>query len=102
MSISRTQREGHSTVIRIPPQFDFKQHVEFRRTVDHILEEGRASEIVIDFVGTHSVDSAGLGMLLNLRDVARGAGRNVVLTNASGAVRQMLETAQFKNIFEIR
>lgn len=101
MSISKV-RQDRSTVIRIPPQFDFKQHVEFRRTVDDVLEQGRVGEIIIDFAGTHSVDSAGLGMLLNLRDAARGTGRSVVLTNASGAVRQMLETAQFKKVFEIR
>lgn len=102
MSIARARQESQSTVIQIPSQFDFKHHIEFRRTVDDVLEKNRAGEIIIDFAGTHSVDSAGLGMLLNLRDAARGTGRSVILTNASGAVSQMLETAQFRKIFEIR
>jgi anti-anti-sigma factor len=47
------------------------------------------------------LDSSALGMLLMLRDKAKGAAREVVLTKCTGAVKQVLDIANFGKLFRI-
>lgn len=97
-----TTLQDQSTVIRIPTRFDFRLTHDFHRTVGDLLGRGDGSEIVVDFTGTDYMDSAGLGMLLVLRDSARGAGKSIVLARATGHVKRTLEIANFSKLFQFR
>jgi HptB-dependent secretion and biofilm anti anti-sigma factor len=95
-----TSTEGR-VVIRLEGRFDFSAHREFREAVDSALKEGGGRELVVDLAGVEYLDSSALGMLLMLRDRARGGGRSVSLANGRGAVKQVLEIANFNKLFTV-
>jgi anti-anti-sigma factor len=94
--------QNSSAVIRLPARFDFGRADDFHAAVNDVVSHGAASEVVVDFSGTQYLDSAGLGMLLVLRDRARGNGKPVVLASARGAVRTVLDVAHFGKLFAFR
>lgn len=93
--------EDSSTVIRLAGRFDFNSHREFRDAVDAAMGDGSQREIRIDLAAVDYLDSSALGMLLMLRDKARSAGRTVSLSNCRGAVKQVIEIANFSKLFSI-
>lgn len=89
------------TIIRLKGRFDFNSHREFREAVDAALQNDSQQEVQVDFAGVEYLDSSALGMLLMLRDKARGAGKSVSLANCRGAVKQVIEIANFGKLFPI-
>lgn len=99
MQTNVTSRDG-STVIVLQGRFDFNSHREFRDAVDRALKES-APEIKVDLGGVDYLDSSALGMLLMLRDKAKGAGKSVALASARGSVKQVIEIANFGKLFTL-
>ena len=99
MQTNVTSRDG-STAIVLQGRFDFNAHREFRDAVDRAIKEP-APEIKVDLAGVDYLDSSALGMLLMLRDKAKGAGKSVTLANARGAVKQVIEIANFGKLFQL-
>ncbi len=91
--------DGRS-VLQLQGRFDFNAHREFREAVESALA-ATAKEIHVDLRGVDYLDSSALGMLLMLRDKAKGGGREVSLTGCSGAVKQVLDIANFGKLFRI-
>ena len=89
------------TVISLKGRFDFNAHREFREAVDQALQGDGQPEIQVDFSAVDYLDSSALGMLLMLRDKARGAGKTVALANCRGAVKQVIEIANFGKLFPV-
>lgn len=89
------------SVIRIPTRFDFRLAREFKYAADKALG-CTGNEITVDLTGAAYVDSAGMGMLLVLRDGARARGKSVVLEGAGGTVKEVLRIANFHKIFDFR
>lgn len=87
-------------VIQLQGRFDFNAHREFREAVDSALAAS-AKEIQVDLGGVDYLDSSALGMLLMLRDKAKGSGREVSLAKCTGAVKQVLDIANFGKLFAI-
>jgi len=88
-------------VISLNGRFDFNAHREFRDAVDLALKEEGTTEVQVDLAAVDYLDSSALGMLLMLRDKARGLGRTVSLANCRGAVKQVIEIANFGKLFPI-
>lgn len=88
-------------VIGLKGRFDFNAHREFRDAVDLALKEEALTEVQVDLAAVDYLDSSALGMLLMLRDKARGTGRTVSLANCRGAVKQVIEIANFGKLFPI-
>lgn len=88
-------------LIRLQGRFDFNAHREFRDAVDNALRDATAREIQVDLGDVDYLDSSALGMLLMLRDKARGGNKTVSLVNCRGAVRQVLDIANFSKLFSI-
>lgn len=87
-------------VIRLQGRFDFNAHRGFREAIDAALASaGRV--IAVDFSEVEYLDSSGLGMLLMLRDLAKAAEREAVLSGCHGAVKQILDIANFGKLFNI-
>lgn len=88
-------------MIRLKGRFDFNAHREFREAVDQVLKEEGSREVQVDLAAVDYLDSSALGMLLMLRDKARSAGKEVSLANCRGAVKQVIEIANFGKLFPI-
>lgn len=86
--------------IHLEGRFTFAQHGTFQRALSH-LETVGAQQVRIDLSAVDFIDSAGLGMLLIARDVARERGIGLILRGARGAVATMLETASFDALFTL-
>ena len=99
MQATVTVTEGRA-VIQLEGRFDFNSHRDFREAIDAVLA-GPATGIVVDFCGVEYLDSSALGMLLMLRDRAKGAAREVSLASCRGAVKQILDIANFGKLFTI-
>jgi anti-anti-sigma factor len=92
--------DGRS-VIRLQGRFDFSSHREFREATEAALATAGSREVSVDLSAVDYLDSSALGMLLMLRDKARGADKIVSLANCRGAVRQVLDIANFGKLFTI-
>ena len=99
MQASISSRDGN-TVIVLNGRFDFNAHREFRETVDQAVKEA-PGKIHVDLASVEYLDSSALGMLLMLRDKAKGAGKEVALANARGAVKQVIDIANFGKLFPL-
>jgi HptB-dependent secretion and biofilm anti anti-sigma factor len=100
MQVSIVSADGRS-VIRLLGRFDFNSHREFREAVDQALGSEGSNEVAVDLGSVEYLDSSALGMLLMLRDKAHNAGKTVSLANCRGAVRQVLDIANFGKLFSI-
>ena len=99
MQATVTVRDGIAA-ISLQGRFDFNSHREFRDAIDTVLASP-ATAIAVDFAGVEYLDSSALGMLLMLRDRAKGIGRDVALANCRGTVKQILDIANFGKLFKI-
>ena len=100
MQASVTKDSGKAT-IKLMGRFDFNTHREFRGAYEPLVGDADARSVVVDFSAVDYLDSSALGMLLMLRDKAMAAKKTVELINVRGAVRQVLEIANFGKLFPI-
>lgn len=99
MQVTVTNRNGKTAVV-LQGRFDFNAHREFREAVDQAVKEP-AREIQVDLAGVDYLDSSALGMLLMLRDKAKNASKEIELANARGAVKQVIDIANFGKLFTL-
>ena len=100
MDVTVARSQGLAEV-QLRGRFDFNAHREFRQAVDELLGLADVKEIRVDFSGVDYLDSSALGMLLMLRDRCKGASKEVSLANSHGAVKQVLDIANFGKLFNI-
>lgn len=96
------RKQGAKAAIKLAGRFDFNTQRDFRSAYEALVGDGAVREIRIDFAGVHYLDSSALGMLLMLRDKMNGAGKEVLLENVHGNVKQVLEIANFGKLFKIQ
>lgn len=97
MQTSVSDRDGKTAIV-LQGRFDFNVHREFRDVVDQAIKSVPAS-IVVDLGAVDYLDSSALGMLLMLRDKAKSTGKEVILANAHGSVKQVIDIANFGKLF---
>ena len=76
-----------------------------RKSIDRLnadLDSGESSQVVIDLSKLDYIDSAGLGILLSLREGAIGRGKRISISGAANSVREILDIASFGSLFELR
>ncbi|WP_295850065.1 STAS domain-containing protein [Tardiphaga sp.] len=78
----------------------FADHASFKALIGSLLK-GRGSPIVIDLSELDFIDSAGLGMLLLIRDEANKAARKLVLRGPIGQVKRMFGVTKFETLFVV-
>lgn len=96
------QIRNRSARISMAGRFDFKVHRDFKDAYTPLLDNAAVHEIEIEMSKVNYMDSSALGMLILLNERANAANKTVVLLNASGAVSQLLEVANFSRIFNIK
>lgn len=89
---------GPTLVLR--DQLTFGDRGAFETVIDKLLVR-RKARITTDLNNLDYMDSAGLGMLLTLRDRAQQEGVQVVLRNPRADVRELLDLACFDTLFAI-
>lgn len=86
--------------VSIGGEFTFTDHAAFKSIASRLFEnEGRP--IVIDLTSLEFIDSAGLGMLLIVRDEANKANRQLILRSPRGQVKRMFEVTKFDTLFDV-
>jgi HptB-dependent secretion and biofilm anti anti-sigma factor len=84
--------------IMIPNPFNFQARKTF---LPQIKANPVGEELVLDFNGVSTLDSAALGMLLMAREQTKSSAGRVSLVNCNDAIKQVLEVAQFHMLFKI-
>jgi HptB-dependent secretion and biofilm anti anti-sigma factor len=84
--------------IKIPNPFNFQARKTF---LPQVKANPADSELILDFDGVSTLDSAALGMLLMAREQTKSTSGRVTLINCNDAVKQILEVAQFHMLFKI-
>lgn len=101
MAIGISTKAGNKGVVRLSCRFDFNCIREFKELYDPLLNDSAIGLIEIDMGGVDYLDSTALGMLLALRDKAKGAKKDVKLGGCRGVTRKVLEVANFDKLFEL-
>jgi anti-anti-sigma factor len=97
-----THYRGDVGTIQLRGRFDFSGHREFLEAISAVTSTSSVKEIEINFAAVNYIDSAALGMLLVSRDKATRAGKHIVLTQATGSVKEVLDIENFGKIFSCR
>lgn len=95
--VSISDSDGRKT-IRIHGDFVFALNREFRDLYQS-LPPGRP--VTVDLSAASYIDSAGLGMLVRLREHLGGDNRSVTLRGANPTIRNILAVANFGQLFII-
>lgn len=86
--------------VSISGEFTFTDHVAFKAIATRLFENS-GKPIVIDLASLEFIDSAGLGMLLIVRDEAGKASRKLILRSPNGQVKRMFEVTKFGTLFDV-
>ncbi len=100
MEYSTTKDANHINVM-LSGRFTFEDHNKFRTIMDMVRESG-CRNLLLDFKNLSYVDSAAVGMLLLLKDVADECSMNITLANANAQVGKILEISNLGQLFAIR
>ncbi|MBL6935437.1 MAG: STAS domain-containing protein [Alphaproteobacteria bacterium] len=100
MEFTVSDKEDEAEV-KITGRLTFAEHEQCRRIMAE-LGESSGNRQVVDLREVEFIDSAGLGLLLLLRENAEKQSRSVVLrVPAEGQVRRMLDIARFQDLIPI-
>ncbi len=97
-----TQREGSRARVVLNGRFDFNSHAMFNETTDSLLRDAGINELELDFDQVKYIDSSAMGMLLLLKERAKGASKSITLFNCRGSVAQVFELSNFRRLFTIK
>jgi anti-anti-sigma factor len=92
--------DGGAGQVALSGEFTFTDHVSFKDLVTRLIEAD-LPQIVIDLTKLDFIDSAGLGMLLLVREAAGKASRKVVLRGPHGQVKRMFDITKFNMLFAV-
>ncbi|MCX9155484.1 STAS domain-containing protein [Niveibacterium sp. 24ML] len=91
---------AHQHSVPLRGRLVFSAHREFSQAIEEALASN-ASEIVLNLRDVEYIDSAALGMLLVARGKAKDAGKVISIEGTRGMVKQVLQIANFQNLFAI-
>ena len=92
--------ENGSCVVRLSGRFTFVDHGSFKEVIK-TLTQSDCTTGKLDMFNLDFIDSAGLGMLLILKDEMKRIDKEVILLNPSPQVLKMLKVSQFGTLFKI-
>lgn len=101
MSLSYSLRqEGGALVVALSGSFTFSEHSAFRKVVEEVTA-AQPKRVTVDLEKLTRVDSAGLSMLVLLRDRVGRTGGTVQLRRPPAQVARILDVVDFSQLFEI-
>lgn len=93
-------RHDKSLSVRLAGQFTFSDNAQFRDIIKELDAPSLAS-VQLDFSGVEFIDSAGLGMLLLLRDECQSRNIKLSLVAAHGQVERIFLISKFDQLFTL-
>lgn len=96
----RTSREGDVVVVAVEGQLVAGNRQQLREAVMNEVERG-ARSVVIDFVDTGYIDSAGLGVLVSLSKKLREADASLRLIHLNEDLRTLFELTRLDTLFDL-
>lgn len=94
-------KEAGVAELRLTGRFDFNAHRDFRAAYEPLMLDPEVRQVNLDLGAVDYLDSSALGMLLMVRDKSSAANKQLALTNVRGAVKQVLDIANFGKLFSI-
>jgi len=91
---------GNVSKIAIVGRLTFDANLTFRRIVKSVAQNTGGS-VSVDLSRLEFIDSAGLGMLLLLRETAATASAKLWLTDPRGQVQRLLSVSHFHRLIPI-
>lgn len=91
--------DGRVVTIYMPEKFNFQMHAEFKEMYQ---EEKQSNSVVLDMNKTQYMDSAALGMMLQLKEFADSQNSKVSIANANKNIMQIMQIAHFDKLFTIK
>lgn len=85
---------------RLKGPFVFTDHPLFKPIL-LAAEDKAVNAITIDLAAVEFIDSAGLGMLLLLRDMCNKHSTKLMLLKPSGQVKKVFDISKFEHLFSI-
>jgi len=90
---------GLRTILR--GRLTFSENESFRQMLSAVsAAHADGGRVVLDLRAVTFIDSAGLGLLLHIRDSLHRRGGAVALDGAAGQVGRMLDLARFADLFD--
>lgn len=91
-----------NTVIKLSGQFVFSDTLKFKKILDiATTEQSSVNPLVLDFADVTFIDSAGLGMLLLLRDECQENNVGLSIKSVYGQVEKIFTLSKFEQLFTI-
>lgn len=100
MSI-KTETTGNKARIAILGLFNASIYKDFKHTGNMLMTDNKVEIIEIDLSSTEYLDSAALGMLVQLNEKAKYAKKTVTLISIPGRVSQILKIANADKLFTV-
>ena len=88
------------SVISLSGQFIFTDNIQFRHIVEAI-DKMESRKVTLELSEVEFIDSAGLGMLLLLRDICDKKRLPLTLKGASGQVEKIFSISKFDVLFNL-
>lgn len=95
-----TYSQQHSAIIALPVRFGFSAHAEFFKQCDSALTENMCNRLTLDFAAVHYIDSAAIGMMINVSKKAAQQGCRVVIENSAGDVADLLALIKIDELLD--
>lgn len=92
--------DSEKRVAEIEGELTFTDHSSFKQLVSTLFE-GNVSPIVLDLSKLEFIDSAGLGMLLLVRDEVNKSAKKLILRGPRGQVKRMFAVTKFETLFAV-
>jgi anti-anti-sigma factor len=97
----KTIPNAHEKHYLLSGRFTFADNKKFNQIIE-LLGDGELKSITLDFADLEFIDSAGLGMLLLLRDECENRKISILLQQARGQVEQVFLLSRFDQLFTIK
>ena len=94
----KTTDQQSGKEIHISGSFTFNDNPKFKQIVE-LVETSRPKALRLEVSGMTFIDSAGLGMLLLLRDVCEKENIQVQIDGAQGQVARIFDISKFDQLF---
>lgn len=96
----QTSIQGSTARLSLIGHFTFDSRLKFKSATNSVVDNPALIQLDIDLSAVDYMDSAGLGMLLLLKE-RMGERRTIRLLNPKGAVASVLDITHFEKIFTI-
>lgn len=93
--------EGGEWHCNIKGHFTFTDTFKFKTLLDDI-EQKQPQKLVLDFQEAEYIDSAALGMLLVLKEVAEKTNTDITMVHVHSQILKVFTLSRFEEVFDIQ